>query len=122
MISKCLELLLIIMTYLSYKLILHNSMWFVLILFFCTEERPPLQLVGSASKDTNISSIVVTRECYEPENKQKCTEPKRERMSGDLMELNDTELNHINFGDNTYSDNPSYDSDEDFVAKKPVLF
>ena len=43
-------------------------------------------------------------------------------MSGDLMELNDTELNHINFGDKTYSDNPSYDSDEDFVAKKPVLF
>ena len=44
-------------------------------------------------------------ECYEPENKRKCTEPERESMSGDLMELNDTELNYINFGDETDSDN-----------------
>ena len=43
-------------------------------------------------------------------------------MSDDLIELNDTELNHINFGDRTNSDNPSYDSGEDSVAKKPVLF
>ena len=49
--------------------------------------------------------MVAPRECYEPENKQKCTEPERERMSGDLMELNDTELNYINFGDETDSDN-----------------
>ena len=97
-------------------------MWFALILFFCTEERPPPRLVWSASKDTNISSIAATRECYEPENKQKYNEPERERMSDDLIELNDTELNHINFGDRTNSDNPSYDSGEDFVAKKPVLF
>ena len=44
-------------------------------------------------------------ECYEPENKRKCTGPERESMSGDLMELNDTELNYINFGDETDSDN-----------------
>ena len=29
----------------------------------------------------------------------------RERMSGDLIELNDTELNYIHFGDETDSDN-----------------
>ena len=49
--------------------------------------------------------MVVTGECYEPENERKCTEPETERMSGDLMELNDTELNYINFGDETDSDN-----------------
>ena len=49
--------------------------------------------------------MVTPGECYEPENKRKCTEPERERMSGDLMELNDTELNYINFGDETDSDN-----------------
>ena len=77
-----------------------------------------------------------TRECYEPENKRTCTEPERERMSDDLMKLNDTELIHINFGDKTDSDNASNDSDnarndsdnagndshEDFFAKKAVLF
>ena len=52
--------------------------------------------------------MIAPEECYEPENKRKCTEPERERISGDLMELNDTELNYINFGDET-------DSDEDFV-------
>ena len=49
--------------------------------------------------------MVAPGECYEPENKRKCTEPERERMSGDLMELNDTELNYVNFGDETDSDN-----------------
>ena len=49
--------------------------------------------------------MVVTGEYYEPENERKFTEPERERMSGDLMELNDTELNYINFGDETDSDN-----------------
>ena len=29
----------------------------------------------------------------------------RERMSGDLIELNDTELNYIKFGDEADSDN-----------------
>ena len=43
-------------------------------------------------------------------------------MSDDLMELNDAELNHINFGDKANSDNACNDSDEDFVAKKPILF
>ena len=43
-------------------------------------------------------------------------------MSDDLMELNDTELNRINFGNKTDSDNASKNSDEDFVAKKPILF
>ena len=42
--------------------------------------------------------------CYKPENKQKYTELERKKMSGDLMELNDTELNNINFGDETDSD------------------
>ena len=43
--------------------------------------------------------MVAPRECYEPENKRKYTEPERERMSGELMELNDTELNYLNFDD-----------------------
>ena len=49
--------------------------------------------------------MVAPRECYELENKRKCTEQERERMSSDLTELNDTELNYINFGDETDSDN-----------------
>ena len=65
--------------------------------------------------------MTATRECYKAENKPKCTEPERERMSDDLMELNDTELDHINFGDKADSDNGSNDSDEDFVTKKPIL-
>ena len=105
MTSSYLELLLIITTYLSYKLILRNILWFGLNLFFYTGEKLPLQFVWSASKDTKVPSMVAPGECYEPENKQKCTEPERERMSGDLMELNDTELNYINFGDETDSDN-----------------
>ena len=59
--------------------------------------------------------MAATPECYEPENKRKCTEPERERMSDGLMELNDTELILINFGDKTDSDNGSNGSDEDFV-------
>ena len=59
--------------------------------------------------------MAATPECYEPENKRKFTEPERERMSDDLMELNDTELILINFGDKTDSDNGSNGSDEDFV-------
>ena len=50
-------------------------------------------------------------ECYQPENKWKCTEPKMERMKGDLMWLNDMELNNINFGDKTNSDDASNDWD-----------
>ena len=38
-------------------------------------------------------------------------------MCDDLLELNDTELNHVNFGDKTDSDSTSNDSDEDFVPK-----
>ena len=38
--------------------------------------------------------MATSRESYEPENKRKCTEPKMERLSGDLIELNDTELNN----------------------------
>ena len=30
-------------------------------------------------------------------NKRKCTEPERERMNDDIMELNDTELNYMFF-------------------------
>ena len=43
-------------------------------------------------------------------------------MSDYLMELNDTELIYINLGDKTDSDNASNNSDENFVAKKPILF
>ena len=53
--------------------------------------------------------------CYEPENKWKCTETERERMTGELMGLNDTELHYINFGDETDSDNAGKESNEDFV-------
>ena len=49
--------------------------------------------------------MVAPGECYEPENKKKCTEPKRERMSDELIELNDTESNYVNFGDEMDSDN-----------------
>ena len=80
-------------------------MWFALNLFFYTEERPHPQLVWSASKDTKVFSMVAPGQCYESENKRKCTEPESERMSSDLMELNDTELKYINFGDETDSGN-----------------
>ena len=67
--------------------------------------------------------MAAPQECYEPENKWKCTEPERERMSDDLMELNEMELNCISYGDETDSDNASSDSDEEFVLqKKPILF
>ena len=36
-------------------------------------------------------------------------------MSDDLMELNDTELNYIHFGDETDLDDASNDSDRDFA-------
>ena len=36
-------------------------------------------------------------------------------MSGDLMELNDMELNNINFGDETNSDDAANNSDETFL-------
>ena len=58
--------------------------------------------------------MIAPEECYKPKNKRKCTEPRWE-TSGDLMEVNDTELNYINFGDETDSDDASNDSDEDFV-------
>ena len=50
-------------------------------------------------------------ECYQPENKWKCTEPEMQRIKGDLMWLNDTELNNVNFGDETNSDDASNDWD-----------
>ena len=45
---------------------------------------------------------------------RKCTEPERQRMSNDLMELNGTELNYIYF--EADSDDVSNKSDEDFVV------
>ena len=45
--------------------------------------------------------------CYEIKNKRKCTELGRERMSDDLLELNDMELNYIYFGDETDCDDAS---------------
>ena len=41
-------------------------------------------------------------------------------MSGDLMEINDTELNYINFGDETDSDNTI--RKKTLYFKKPALF
>ena len=62
----------------------------------------------------HASSVTAPRECYDPENKQKSTEPERERMSNDLMELNDAELNYIFF--ETDSDYASNRSDKNFVV------
>ena len=100
MIPSYLDLLLIITTNLSYKLILRNILWFALNSFLYAAERFPPQLVWSASKGAKVSSMVAPGECCEPENKGKCTGPER-----DLMELNGAELNYINFGDETDSDN-----------------
>ena len=55
--------------------------------------------------------MAAPEECYESENKWKCTEPEKERMNDDIVELNDTEL--IYFVDETDSDDASNDSDED---------
>ena len=90
-------------------------MRFVLNLFFCTGERlfyP--QLLRSALKDTlNAYFVAEPRGCYEPVNKRKCTERERERMSDDLMELNDMELNYIYLTD---SDDASNKTDESFIV------
>ena len=84
-------------------------------MFFCTIERLPTQLFRSASQDTaHASSVAAPQEYYDPENKQKSTEPERERMSNDLMELNDAELNYIYF--ETDSDYANNRSDKDFVV------
>ena len=53
--------------------------------------------------------------CYEIQNKWKCTELGRERMSDDLMELNDMGLNYIYFGEETDSNDASNNLDEDFA-------
>ena len=74
------------------------------------------QLVRSALKGiSKVSSVVTPREYYEPKNMWKCTELERGRMSDDLIELNDTELNYIHFGDETDSNDASNNSGEDFV-------
>ena len=59
--------------------------------------------------------MAAQRECYEPEKKRKCTETEKERMSDNLMELNDAELNYIYVSDETDSDDAINDSNEDFV-------
>ena len=51
--------------------------------------------------------------CYEIKNKQKRSELGKERMSDDLMELNDMELNYIYFGDETGSDDANNNFHED---------
>ena len=53
--------------------------------------------------------------CKEFKNKRKHTELRRERMSNDLMELNDVELNYRYFGDETDSDDASENLVEDFA-------
>ena len=55
------------------------------------------------------------RVCCEPKNKRRCTEPEKERMSSDLMELNNTELNYMYCDYKTDPDDASNDSDEDFI-------
>ena len=45
--------------------------------------------------------------CFELNNKRKCNELGREKMSDDFMELNDMELNYIYFGDEMGSDETS---------------
>ena len=90
-----------------------NILWFVLDLFFCTGERLPTQSLRSALTDTlNAYAGAEPRGCYELENKWKCTEPERERMSDDLMESNDMELNYIYLTD---SDDASNRSGEGFI-------
>ena len=73
------------------------------------------QLGWSASKDAKVSSMAAPSEFYEPEDKRRCIEPEMERMSGNLMELNDKELNNINFGDEKDSDGATNDSDGNFI-------
>ena len=55
------------------------------------------------------------QEYYEPKIKQKCTELEKQNTSDDLLELNDTELNYIYFGDETNSGDAKNNSDEDSV-------
>ena len=62
-----------------------------------------------------MSSMAAPGESYEPEDKQRCIELEMESMSSDLMELNDTELNNINFGDEKDSDGATNDSDGNFI-------
>ena len=47
--------------------------------------------------------MIAPGESWKPENKRICAEPERERMSGDLMGLNDLELDYINLGGETNS-------------------
>ena len=60
--------------------------------------------------------------CYEIKNKQKRNGLGRERMSDDLMELNDMELNYIYFGGETDSNDSSNNLDEDFALQKSLLY
>ena len=53
--------------------------------------------------------------CYEIKNKGKRSGLGRERMSDDLMELNDVELTYIYFGGETDSNDSSNNLDEDFA-------
>ena len=59
--------------------------------------------------------------CEELKNKRKYTELGRKRMSNDLTELNDVELNYIYFGDETDSDDASKNLVEDFALKKSLF-
>ena len=47
---------------------------------------------------------------------------KRVRMSSDLMELNDAQLNYIYFGDEADSDDARNDSDEDLILRSILFF
>ena len=47
---------------------------------------------------------------------------KRGRMSSDLMELNDAQLNYIYFGDEADSDDARNDSDEDLILRSILFF
>ena len=59
--------------------------------------------------------LIMIFSCYEIKNKQKRNGLGRQRMSDDLMELNDMELNYIYFGGETDSNDSSNNLDEDFA-------
>ena len=94
MISSCLELLLIIITWWSYKLIL-NILWFVLNLFFYTGKILSLPVSSKCiERYIKIFFCGSTTRKLRAWNKRKCIELEREKMSDDLIKLNNAELNY----------------------------
>ena len=65
------------------KLQINTSQYFVICIKFILVHRgkAPPSVNLKCIKSTNSSSMAAPRECYEPENKRKYTEPEMERMS-----------------------------------------